>query len=349
MTTKILDLFAGQGGFSLAGHWRGWETAAFVEWDSYCQKVLNKNFPGVPIFGDINQFDGKEYKGAVDVICGGFPCQPFSSAGKQLGKADDRYLWPEMLRVIREVKPAWVVGENVPRLISLDDGDIFEEICTSLESEGYKVQTFIIPALALGAPHRRNRVWIIAYNPSFRRDKGEGRPKRPHEINRQDAGRCFTNNSGKDDRRHKPGAAERQKQQFGIDAFPGADPDNSSKQDGGIFPLGLLANLAGSDSGNHADDHPQGFQGNVWGEFQSIPEADEALEREKFSRVYATGQQWGEHWFEAATRLCRMDDGLPAWMVRHRTNRLKGMGNAVSPQIPYQLFGMIDQLMKEHT
>ena len=160
---RIIDLFTGIGGFSLAAHWMGWETAAFVEWNEFCQKILNKNFPGVPVFGDIKQFNGTEYRGSVDIVCGGFPCQPFSSAGNRKGKEDDRYLWPQMLRVIQEVQPTWVVGENVTGIISMDGGDVLEEICTSLEGKGYAVQSFIIPAISLGAPHRRDRIWIVGY------------------------------------------------------------------------------------------------------------------------------------------------------------------------------------------
>ena len=157
---RILDLFAGIGGFSLAGHWLGWETVAFVEWDDYCKKVLTKNFPGVPIYGDIKQYRGQE--GTADVICGGFPCQPFSQAGKRQGQADDRYLWPEMLRVIQEVKPRWVVGENVAGLITMEDGRTLERILTDLEDAGYRSEVFVIPACGVGAWHRRDRIWIVA-------------------------------------------------------------------------------------------------------------------------------------------------------------------------------------------
>lgn len=159
---RVLDLFAGIGGFSLAAHRMGWETIAFVEWDDFCQKVLKKNFPNVPVYGDIKEFDGTQYNGTVDLVCGGFPCQPFSTAGRRKGKNDDRYLWKEMRRVIREVQPAWVVGENVAGIISMDDGRVLEEILSDLEGEGYAVQPVIIPAAALGAPHRRDRIWIIA-------------------------------------------------------------------------------------------------------------------------------------------------------------------------------------------
>lgn len=162
---RVLDLFAGIGGFSLAAHWMGWETAAFVEWEDFPQRVLKKNFPDVPIYGDIKDFhyeQEKERIGPINLICGGFPCQPFSHAGKQGGTADDRYLWPEMLRVIRETRPSFVVGENVAGLLSMDGGAVFEQVCTSLEDEGYAVQPFIIPAIAVGAPHRRDRIWIVA-------------------------------------------------------------------------------------------------------------------------------------------------------------------------------------------
>lgn len=163
----MLDLFAGIGGFSVAGHSMGWQTSGFVEWDRINQLRLKKNFPGVPVFGDIRSFDGKKFVeqyGTVDLICGGFPCQPFSAAGQRSGKADDRYLWPEMLRVIREVKPAAIVGENVAGLVTMDGGAVLDEICTSLENEGYTVEIpFILPAIAAGAPHRRDRIWIVAY------------------------------------------------------------------------------------------------------------------------------------------------------------------------------------------
>jgi DNA (cytosine-5)-methyltransferase 1 len=156
----MLDLFSGIGGFSLAASWTGGiETVAFCEIEPYCQKVLHKHWPDVPIYPDIKQLRGEDI-GSVDIVCGGFPCQPFSCAGKQRGKEDDRYLWPEMFRVIQETKPAWVVGENVAGLIELGLEDCF----FNLEAEGYEVQALIIPACGVGAPHRRNRVWIVGYS-----------------------------------------------------------------------------------------------------------------------------------------------------------------------------------------
>jgi len=167
------SLFSGIGGFDLAAEWMGWENVFQVEWDKYCQKVLAKNFPNVKRYGDIKEFDGTKYRGLVDIISGGFPCQPFSIAGKRKGKDDDRYLWPEYLRIIREAKPTFVTGENVPGIIELE----LDNIIADLEGEGYTTEQFIIPACAVNAPHRRDRIWIIANSNSEYSKKYIGRDK----------------------------------------------------------------------------------------------------------------------------------------------------------------------------
>ena len=159
---KQIELFAGIGGFGLAGHWAGIETVCQVEIDPFCQKVLAKNFPNAHRHADIKTFDGHPWRG-IDIVSGGFPCQPYSLAGKRAGNDDDRALWPEMLRVIREVAPSWVVGENVAGLLSMDGGRVFDGIVTDLENQGYTVETFIVPAVGVGAPHKRDRVWIVAH------------------------------------------------------------------------------------------------------------------------------------------------------------------------------------------
>ena len=164
-----LDLFSGIGGFGLAARWAGIKTIQFVEYEPYAQKVLAKNFPGVPIAGDIFEFDATKFLG-VGLVTGGFPCQPFSVAGKQLGNKDDRAIWPQMLRVIREARPTWVIGENVSGIIQME----LDNVLSDLEGEGYTTQTLVIPAAGVDAKHRRERVWILAHTTGTRRSGGEG-------------------------------------------------------------------------------------------------------------------------------------------------------------------------------
>jgi len=152
---KVLDLFSGIGGFSLGLERAEMKTVQFVENDPYCQKVLAKNFPGVPIHGDIKTF---HYDKPVEIISGGFPCQPYSHAGEQRGKEDDRHLWEEYLRIIQSVRSPWVIGENVSGIINME----LDQVLSDLEGENYSHQSLVIPACAVNAPHRRDRVWIIA-------------------------------------------------------------------------------------------------------------------------------------------------------------------------------------------
>lgn len=155
------SLFSGIGGFDLAAQWMGWENVFQVEINSYCQDKLKDNFSGLEIYGDVRKFTGTKFRGAVDIVTGGFPCQPFSTAGSQKGSKDDRYLWPEMLRVIREIQPSYIVAENVYGIINQERGVVFETVCAQMEAEGYEVQPVIIPACAIGAQNRRDRVWFI--------------------------------------------------------------------------------------------------------------------------------------------------------------------------------------------
>jgi DNA (cytosine-5)-methyltransferase 1 len=154
-----LDLFSGIGGFALAAKWNGYRTVGFCDNEPYAQAVLKKHWPEVQCHKDIREVRGELYAG-VTLLTGGFPCQPFSVAGKQRGKDDNRYLWPEMLRVIQEAKPAWIIGENVAGIVNL----ALDQVHTDLEAEGYEVESIIIPACAVDAPHRRDRVWIVGHS-----------------------------------------------------------------------------------------------------------------------------------------------------------------------------------------
>jgi DNA (cytosine-5)-methyltransferase 1 len=162
---KLLDLFSGIGGFSLGMEATNRiKTIAFVEKDKFCQKVLNKNFKNIPIEEDIRNVKGSNY--TADIVSGGFPCQPFSVAGKRKGKNDDRYLWDETIRVVAETKPKWFVGENVEGIINISNGTVLQQIQQDLEKEGFQVQCLVIPASGVGAWHQRKRVWIIGCNVS---------------------------------------------------------------------------------------------------------------------------------------------------------------------------------------
>jgi len=160
---KIVDLFSGIGGFSYAAEQivGGFETIAFVEQDDYCQKVLRKHWHDVPIYSDIRSFNAKEYKDA-DIVVGGFPCQPWSVAGSQRGSEDDRDLWHEMVRVIEDIRPRWIIGENVSGFVTMPMG--LRRSLVDLESIGYKAIPYLIPAAAVDAKHRRMRCWIVGYS-----------------------------------------------------------------------------------------------------------------------------------------------------------------------------------------
>jgi DNA (cytosine-5)-methyltransferase 1 len=169
------SLFSGIGGFDLASEWMGWENVFHCEWNPFGQKVLNHYWPKAITYHDITKTDFTIHRGEIDIITGGFPCQPYSSAGKRLGKEDERHLWPEMLRAIREIQPSWVVGENVRGLTNWNGGLVFDEVQAELEAQGYEVTPFLLPACAVNAPHRRDRIWFVAFNSKSKRNTKVGR------------------------------------------------------------------------------------------------------------------------------------------------------------------------------
>jgi DNA (cytosine-5)-methyltransferase 1 len=171
------SLFSGIGGFDLAAEWMGWENIFHCEWNLFGQKVLKYHFPNAISYEDITKTDFTIHRGRIDILTGGFPCQPYSMAGKRLGKEDERHLWPEMLRAIREIHPRWVVGENVLGLVNWSGGLVFHEVQADLEAEGYEVQPYVLPACAVNAPHRRDRVWFVAYA------SGNGHDAEPSSAN----------------------------------------------------------------------------------------------------------------------------------------------------------------------
>jgi DNA (cytosine-5)-methyltransferase 1 len=156
------SLFSGIGGFDLAAQWMGWENVFHCEWNPFGQRVLKHYWPNADSHHDITKTNFEQYANRIDILTGGFPCQPYSSAGKRKGKEDERHLWPEMLRTIREVAPRYVVGENVLGLTNWNGGIVFDEVHTDLELAGYEVAAVVVPAAAVNAPHGRDRVWFVA-------------------------------------------------------------------------------------------------------------------------------------------------------------------------------------------
>lgn len=182
MTMTHGSLFSGIGGFDLAAAWAGWENVFACEIDPFCQKVLKYHFPKSTLYENIRTTDFTIWRGRIDVLSGGFPCQPFSTAGKRKGTEDDRYLWPEMLRAIREISPRWVVGENVLGIVNWNGGMVFEQVCADLEAEGYEVQPYVLPACSVGAPHQRQRTWFVAYRADAGPESMQKREDGIHEF-----------------------------------------------------------------------------------------------------------------------------------------------------------------------
>ena len=186
---RMLDLFSGIGGFSYAGEKLvgGYETVAFCEYDKHAQKVLRKHWPDTEIIDDVRELanDAERFRGSVDIICGGYPCQPFSLAGVRRGDKDDRHLWPEMLRIIQAVRPTWVIGENVAGHISMG----LDEVLSDLEAEGYQARCFVIPAVGADAYHRRDRCWVVAYSKCDGRSTAQKRSSITAATNQQQKGK----------------------------------------------------------------------------------------------------------------------------------------------------------------
>jgi DNA (cytosine-5)-methyltransferase 1 len=321
---KVLDLFSGIGGFSLGLEWAGMETIAMCEKDKFCRQVLAKHWPDITIHEDIRKLDGREYKNAIDVVCGGFPCQPFSVAGKQLGKEDDRHLWPEMLRVIKESAPTWVIGENVSGFVSM----ALDDVCLDLEAEGYEVQSFVIPACAVEAHHKRDRCWIVAYsdeNERRRRDSalsqerhtrmehrsgGQGQP-----IEKSTEGMAHANELRLEEHGHREPENARQGSKSLADTHPSRElQSQGSEQE--------VRRRIGDSREDVADTESERIQ-RLWSSREQKPYAyGPALV------PLCEGEGLGSTYWEAEPDVDRVVDGVP-----NRVDRIKSLGNAVVPQL----------------
>ena len=299
---NVLDLFSGIGGFSLGLESTGFfKTIAFVEKDKFCQKVLQKNFPNIPIEDEVRNVKGERFK--ADVITGGFPCQPFSVAGKRRGTDDDRYLWDETIRIISEQKPKWFIGENVEGIINIQDGMVFRQIHDDLESEGFEVQSLVIPASGVGAWHQRKRVWIIANsNSNLRRRRGTKQESRANEI-----WRFYT-------------PKEEQTQH-----------DIRSKAVGCDAVFGKTKNVTNSQL--------KGLEGRLWNSSRGKWEILQEIKnyRRKMGSSLRCFDGKNKTWWQTQSKLCGVPDGVSYKLDKDRANRIKALGNSIVPQIAREI------------
>ena len=315
---KHASLFSGIGGFDLAAEWMGWENIFHCEIAEFPRKILKYHFPNSICYEDIKKTDFTKHRGEIDIISGGFPCQPYSNAGKRKGKDDDRHLWPEMLRVIREIQPRFVVGENVAGLLSWNNGMVFHEIITDLENEGYETQAFLIPACATNAPHRRDRIWFIAHTDGTEQgnDIGEnigqeGEIWRGKEVN-VFGELCGNGNA--------------------------TDTDNGSGSRNTVQTRGTEF--------KELHEPPSNFMhtNNTIKPWEYIGQKRKGQFDGPDSRIRINNFEN----FPTQSPICGGDDGIPTELdgitfPKWRNESIKGYGNAVVPQVVYQIFKAIEQ------
>ena len=347
------SLFSGIGGFDLAAEWMGWQNVFHCEWNEFGQRVLKYYFPKAISYEDITKTDFTIHRGRIDILTGGFPCQPYSTAGKRLGKEDDRHLWPEMLRAIREIQPRFVVGENVRGLVNWNGGLVFDEVQTDLEAEGYEVQPFLLPACAVNAPHRRDRIWFVAYADGA--DAGNDR--------RTDAG---------NDRRTDAGTTEEVRRETSGDVFNELRGDgNATDTNSGGWSTGtecqhddlrkrtLCKNEQndrneirsefrnGGCNGTTPDTSCRRISGH-WGrseKWRFQTNEFNANNRERQSKL-----DWQN--FPTQPPICGGDDGLPTELdgitfSKWRAESIKGYGNAIVPQVALEIFKQLEKIYLE--
>ena len=309
MPLKVLDLFSGIGGFSLGLESTGYfETVAFCEKDEFCKKVLQKHWSQLKIYDDVRSL--YDTKIQADVVTGGFPCQSFSQAGLQKGRTDDRWLWNEMFDVIKQVRPRWVIGENVQGIVNIENGMVLRQVQDDLEGEGFKVQCFIIPASGIGAWHNRNRVWILANSEYY----GPHRQKRNETIKSSDKqkDRLFIR-----DDKNVPNTKSRR--------YRGGSSQGCENKEWTFLPREQEGGEMGSKierRSNVSDTDKQRTQVQTKG---------------KKSSIKLSGSKSKKTWWETQSRICGVPNGVSYGVDRDRAKRIKALGNSICPQIARQI------------
>jgi DNA (cytosine-5)-methyltransferase 1 len=328
------SLFSGIGGFDLAAEWMGWENKFHCEWNPFGQKVLHYYWPEAEQFTDITKTKFTKYANKIDILTGGFPCQPYSSAGKRLGKEDERHLWPEMLRAIREIKPRWVVGENVYGLVNWSGGLVFHEVQADLEAEGYEVQPYLLPAAAVNAPHRRDRIWFVAKNTKCN-GFVFGEPNKEGAEIRQFGNTCTRGSIG-------VYLSEGAITYANSNGFNECDSDNeintSERWKYAQRDFNQMGKSDVSDTKCIRWDEKSDENGII------KKSQEKKCRKEQFSRTNSAQSRWRN--FPSVSPICNGDDGFsdrldgitfPKW----RQESIKAAGNAIVPQVVYQIFKTI--------
>ena len=326
------SLFSGIGGFDLAAEWMGWENVFHCEWMEFPRKVLDYHFPDADSHIDICKTDFTKYANTIDILTGGFPCQPFSLAGKRKGTDDERYLWGEMLRAIQEIKPRFVIAENVFGITNIDGGLVFQKVCLDLEAEGYEVQPFIIPAAAKNAPHRRDRCWFIAYAIGKRWER-EG--KQPKRRNTQQFVGCVSEANAS--------YSKCDGLEHGDEAGNIRSQETKTRSEGSEFTNDIEANGNGVSTDSKCIGRTEIRNDN--GQFEKTQQGK--CGEQQFSGANSTQSWWRN--FPTQSPICSGDDGIPDKLdgitfPKWREQSIKGYGNAIVPQIAYQLFQIIQDL-----
>jgi DNA (cytosine-5)-methyltransferase 1 len=348
-----ISLFSGIGGFELAAEWAGWRNIASCEINEFGRKVLEHYWPDAYHHDDIHTFTyerlndeltrryGAGWRSDDIILTGGFPCQPYSAAGKRQGKEDDRHLWPQMLRVIREVRPKWVVGENVLGLVNWNGGLVFDEVQADLEAEGYQIQPYVLPAAGVGAPHRRDRVWFVAYASSHGHQSGrlgeDRRTKGQGESIEDKRERLWNDSKGNGESGPTPDTES-------VGRRRGRGKTSDKRQDivresgdKRSVPFGITPNT-------------ERWRRRLWASNNKRATTREVDASGNEAEVRAQQFQRTPTWhnFPTQSPVRGRNDGLPGGLdgitvSKWRNESIKAYGNAIVPQVAYQIFKAIQQ------
>ena len=383
------SLFSGIGGPEVAAAMLGWENVFHCEINGFGRKVLEYWFPDSESYEDITKTDFTKFRGTIDVLTGGFPCQPFSYAGKRGGQSDERYLWPEMLRVINEVRPTWVIGENVAGITTMvescqvtdmgSEATLFEasggihrytaefaftieRICSDLESKGYSVQPMLIPACAVGAPHRRDRVFFIAHN-NFASDSIHQGSLRNASTNATKEGKERISERNEVQWPNEPADARSEMQSpYADSSCKGLERSHESGSGEGRKRMQVRRNIAGCDcaDGSESYSYSYSYCNRLLESLRARQDGNEGWSgQEFFVEVIADSIRRlhpSERWcsFPVVSPVHRGNDGIPfdvdsltISFSKWRTETIKAYGNAIVPQVMYRIFEAIEALENE--